>query len=323
MPLSGILYMAPLRRSGEGTERTAASYYGANDDRYIWELLTKGDYSKEEFEALLGLQERIARCCYRSWEIVKLILCDDSPEGYLPEEMEDVDGLDTRGLVSYSFRGTIESRCVYLLVDLGCLQRRLTRPSNAMRSIILPLRSGRTSSRLRPSPHVFRLIGALTFEQLSTLRHRGAFSTVAQTFAACCQLAQHPHIASLNADKDASLLLSWYIGTLDSIYAQESTTRRSAGIPALMTGILSANAEAPSFDNVLDSLEEIARRPVHAEVQNGSGVPQVHAMNCLRAVFRSSLLSKRAEPYFPRFLQLASGHLRSDVYVFSLPLSSL
>ena len=32
----------------------------------------------------------------------------------------------------------------------------------------------------------FETIGTLSFVQLSELRHRGAFSTVAQTFAACC-----------------------------------------------------------------------------------------------------------------------------------------
>lgn len=32
-------------------------------------------------------------------------------------------------------------------------------------------------------------IGQLCMEQLTKLRHRGAFSTVAQTFAICCQQA--------------------------------------------------------------------------------------------------------------------------------------
>ena len=187
-----------------------------------------------------------------------------------------------------------------------------------MRAMILPLRGGRNTSLLFPSPRVFQRVGSLAFEQLSTLRHRGAFSTVAQTFTACCQLAQHPHLAPLDGEERGALLLSWYEGTVGCIHAQGSTTRRSAGIPALMTGILAANASKPSFEEVLDTLEEIACKPVHAFEQDGSGIPQVHAMNCLRAVFKSSLLSKRAEQYFPRFLQLASNNLRSDVWVSPL-----
>ena len=190
-----------------------------------------------------------------------------------------------------------------------------------MRAMILPLGGGRTASVLYPSPQVFQQVGALMFEQLSTLRHRGAFSTVTQTFTACCQLAQHPHLGSLDSGNQETLLLSWYRSTLDCIYAQDSTTRRSAGIPALMTGILAANATRPSFEEALDSLEEIARKPTDSKEKEDSTTPQVHAMNCLRAVFRSSLLSKRAERYFPRFLELASNNLRSDMYVYASPLT--
>jgi len=205
------------------------------------------------------------------------------------------------------------------------VRRCLTKPSNVMQAMILPLRGGRTASLLYPSPQIFQMIGSLTFEQLSTLRHRGAFSTVAQTFSACCQLAQHPHLASLDTEQQESLLVSWYNGTMDCISAQDSTTRRSAGIPALMTGILAANAAKPSFDEALDSLEEIARNPVRAVAADGSDAPQVHAMNCLRAVFKSALLSRRAERYFPRFLQLASSSLRSEAYVLppAIPLLCL
>ena len=38
---------------------------------------------------------------------------------------------------------------------------------------------------------LFRKVGDLTFEQLSNLRHRGAFSTVSLTFARFCHLSQH------------------------------------------------------------------------------------------------------------------------------------
>lgn len=40
-------------------------------------------------------------------------------------------------------------------------------------------------------------IGNLTFNQLAELRHRGAFSTVSRTFAACCT-ASARSIASKN-----------------------------------------------------------------------------------------------------------------------------
>jgi len=56
-------------------------------------------------------------------------------------------------------------------------------------------------------PKVFSGVGNLSFEQLSTLRHRGAFSTVSLTFARCCQLTQY------STSKDIpyqELLEQWY-----------------------------------------------------------------------------------------------------------------
>jgi hypothetical protein len=55
--------------------------------------------------------------------------------------------------------------------------------------------------------NLFQQVGNLTFEQLSTLRHRGAFSTVAGTFTQCCKLTQH---ASIVENGGAALLLDWY-----------------------------------------------------------------------------------------------------------------
>ena len=52
---------------------------------------------------------------------------------------------------------------------------------------------------------IFTSIGNLTFEQLSTLRHRGAFSTVSLTFARFCQLTQY-----LTSDASPTLLETYY-----------------------------------------------------------------------------------------------------------------
>jgi len=58
---------------------------------------------------------------------------------------------------------------------------------------------------------VFIGIGDLTFEQLSTLRHRGAFSTVTLTFARCCQLIKKFPSAICPADStDPRLLQKWF-----------------------------------------------------------------------------------------------------------------
>ena len=263
--------------------------------RYIWSVLAKAKYADDELAGLTAIQARIVRSCERTWHIVKHVLCDDSPEGHMPEDMDDAVGLDSKDLLSYSFRAINES-------------------SNTMRSIVAHLRFSRVKGTLRPDRAVFASIGNLAFEQLSALRHRGALTTVAQTFTLCCQLAQDPLVAEPGTPDDQTLIAAWYKGTLECIQSQVSTTRRSAGIPGLFSGILASNAPSPTFEEAIRTACEIAQQPALVLQTDGSRLPQVHAFNCLRDVFRSSLLSKRAERLLPECLQLAANSLRSEVW---------
>ncbi|KAJ4391644.1 hypothetical protein N0V93_005263 [Gnomoniopsis smithogilvyi] len=261
--------------------------------RCVWEVLSQSTYSPDELQRLAEAQTRIIGACTRTWDTVSYVLCDDSPEGHLPEELEEIEGLDTKGLLSYSFRATHES-------------------SNLLRTIVGNLRSKRSDGYLLPTPEVFKATGDLAYTQLSTLRHRGAFSSVSLTFTCCCQNAQHTSIVT--AAENRTLLETWYNGTLTCISTQRSTTRRSAGIPSLMTGILTSNAESPSFQEVIRSLQRIAAEPARVTETDGSNLPQVHAFNCLKEIFKSSLLSKHAELYLSECLELATSSLKSEVW---------
>lgn len=261
--------------------------------RCMWEVLTQGHYSSSELHVLSQFQIRILGLCSRIWDAVSYVLCDDSPEGHLPEELEEIEGLDTKSLLSYSFRAIHES-------------------SNLMRTIVGNLRYDRAAGHLLPSPEMFRGAGNLAFTQLSRLRHRGAFSSVSLTFTCCCQHSQS-HAVAVSAENQ-SLLGTWYQGTLGCIHTQRSTTRRSAGIPALMTGILASNASTPSFKEVMTTLQEIAAKPAWVSETDGSNLSQVHAFNCLKEVFKSSLLGKNAGLYLAECLQLATTSLKSEVW---------
>lgn len=52
----------------------------------------------------------IVNCCRRIWNVVRAVLCDDSPEGHLPDDLDEMEGLDTKNLLSYSFRAIDEAR---------------------------------------------------------------------------------------------------------------------------------------------------------------------------------------------------------------------
>ncbi|KAF6824645.1 HEAT repeat protein [Colletotrichum plurivorum] len=259
--------------------------------RYIWQATAEMTFSESEIEDMSTLQDRIIKCCQRIWAAVRDILCDDSPEGHLPQELEELEGLDTKDLLSYSFRAVHES-------------------SSLMRVMVLPIKSKARPGVLRPATEVFITVGSLTFDQLSSLRHRGAFNTVSLSFATCCQLVQHL------GKQDQGLLDTWYQGTKECIYAQASTTRRSAGIPAMITGIISANAPQPSFDHVLEELVTIARKEALVSESDGSKLPQVHALNCLKDIFKSSFITQlgQSAPHIPQCLELAAGSLKSEVW---------
>jgi hypothetical protein len=81
----------------------------------------------------------------------------------------------------------------------------------------------------------------------------------------------------------------------------------------LITGILSANAEFPSIDLVMSELQELARAPVVSQEEDATNLPQVHAMNSIKDIFKVSTLGKRSDPYISKGLQLAALSLKSEM----------
>ncbi len=85
----------------------------------------------------------------------------------------------------------------------------LTLSSNLLKTIVNNARNDRASGLLSLSHNSFEKIGRLSFDELSNLRHRGAFTTVTQTFASCCQLVKYfPSPTVIN--EGVSLLDEWY-----------------------------------------------------------------------------------------------------------------
>lgn len=63
----------------------------------------------------------------------------------------------------------------------------------------------------------------------------------------------------------------------------------------------------------MHKLQDIAQQPARVSETDGSNLPQVHALNCVKDVFKSSNLSRRAEPYLTECLQLAAESLKSEM----------
>ncbi|KAK5698319.1 hypothetical protein LTR17_023761 [Elasticomyces elasticus] len=215
--------------------------------------------------------------------VVKPVLCDDAPEGYMAEDAEETDEVSTKDTLSYCWRALRESSLLLatILQGLGPAQ----------------------STQIQQ-------LSELCFTQLAELRHRGAFSTVAQTWIACCLASR-----DLCTELGQQLLSHWYAKVV-AILRNNTTinTRRSAGLPALLCGILVADRNRTLIKQAFNDLEAIARTLVASEAEQEGSLPQVHAMNCLKDVLKNSRLAEASENYVPVALKLAADALQSSAW---------
>ncbi|KAL8645259.1 MAG: hypothetical protein Q9226_007379 [Calogaya cf. arnoldii] len=222
------------------------------------------------------------------WLAVKHILCADAPEGYTPDFLDGQNPLGTKDMLSFCWRALKES-------------------STLMHSMIVGFKNPPIGQVFQHDHH--RIFGELAFTELAELRHRGAFSTVSQTFADCCVRCMESEDLETQ-----SLPKEWYRKTLLCIQQRASAlTRRSAGLPAMITGILSATPKGAFFDTVIQDLQAIA----HVNTDKGSedeqlDLPQVHAFNCLKDIFTDARFNNSVEQHMSASLELGVHALESD-----------
>ncbi|KAJ5489742.1 hypothetical protein N7539_004632 [Penicillium diatomitis] len=241
-------------------------------------------------ESWRSIHDRILFICNRVWEEVKPILCIDSPEGHTDDPAEDL-AVGPKDILSYSWRALRESS---LLLHATLLN-----------TTYGP--SGKDGLQLAD----FENIGRASFIQLAELRHRGAFSTVSQTFATCCERCTRSSDLTIQ-----ELPRGWYQDARKTIFESASKlTRRSAGLPALMTGILCSLHRTPFFADAMEDLRQISRLPVkYNKEEQYLELPQVHAMNCLKDIFTNTKLGPFTEPFIMPGLTLSAETLGSPIW---------
>ena len=91
-------------------------------------------------------------------------------------------------------------------------------------------------------------------------------------------------------------------------------TRRSAGLPSMITGILAANPSGKVFDGIILDLHAIADTPAERLPGNEDlRLPQVHALNCLKDIFSETRFGSSTELHAADTLDIAASCLESDV----------
>ncbi|KAI9797930.1 MAG: hypothetical protein M1835_005766 [Candelina submexicana] len=237
-----------------------------------------------------SLHQRLIRCCETLWERVRYVLCNDSPEGFLLEDAEPEMSVGTKDILSWAWRALKEASIL-----LRVIVAKATHGSDNKTSIL--------------KSTDIQVIGSLTFKQLTQLRHRGAFSVVSSTFAACCHRCSNSKDAGL-----AQLPALWYRETLLRIQDQgASFTRRSAGIPSLVMGVLLSDNDGHFVKIAISELQKEACRPVKKSKSNEEiELPQVHALNCLKAIFTNTKLAEYSDSSMSEALRLAIACFGSD-----------
>ena len=93
-------------------------------------------------------------------------------------------------------------------------------------------------------------------------------------------------------------------------------TRRSAGLPALITALASSELGGPFFQEIMQDLQNIARQNVPTNSNDSEmKLPQVHALNCLKDIVTSTRLGPNTEPYITSALTISAECLGSPMSV--------
>ncbi|KAK3718169.1 hypothetical protein LTR37_005284 [Vermiconidia calcicola] len=265
---------------------TVESSLATAPDKYpMHGLLTSLRYVLTQSQCSLefgSLPHRLVDHLHAVWEAVKPVLCNDAPEGYLPENPEDMPEMSTKDTLSYSWRALKESSML-----LGTI---VAHESLNYDSVLA--------------------LSNLCFTQLAELRHRGAFSTVAQTWITCCVRCR-----GVKGNDGQTVLQSWYDDVLQILNRRVTiNTRRSAGIPSLICGLLIADQTGHLVAKAFEDLAIIARQPVDSSKMSQSSLPQVHALNCMKDMLKNTRLREQSEFHVPRSLRLAADSLRSEAW---------
>ncbi|SSD59972.1 uncharacterized protein SCODWIG_01733 [Saccharomycodes ludwigii] len=211
------------------------------------------------------------------WEIVLEILCHDSFQNDISDKYRDIQ--DNQLIVSFAFRSIKESS--FLLENL---------------IKYAPLTDEQLIS-----------VGDLLIEQLTTIRHSGAFQAVAPTFVACCDktMAQIPE-----------QVRAWVLSNVTSLESKsQAITRRSGGLPFLISAMLSSEKTdgRPLLKFTFEKLLEISQVPI-VEHEDRLDLPQVNAFNCIKALFVESRLSDTCIDFSCPLLKLCLNNFNSPIW---------
>ncbi|XP_051031141.1 thyroid adenoma-associated protein [Phodopus roborovskii] len=139
-------------------------------------------------------------------------------------------------------------------------------------------------------------IGDYFKQHLLQSRHRGAFELAYTGFVKLTEILSRCSAVSLQ-----KLPEQWLWSVLEEIKSSDPSsklcaTRRSAGIPFYIQALLASEPKKGKMDLLKITMKELISLALSVDASTGT-VPQVHALNILRALFRDTRLGENIIPY--------------------------
>jgi hypothetical protein len=164
-----------------------------------------------------------------------------------------------------------------------------------------------------------KAIGNFFTKQLTECRHRGAFEVAYVGFVKYCSTLWKSSESSLQQ------LPGHWMNELLSILQSATTskslsfTRRSAGLPFFIQTVLSTEPVVTGqtwLQRMMEGLLAIATKPLSdtGDEETSLGLPQVHALNTLRALFRETRLGDHIMSFVSDGVVAAISGISSDCW---------
>ncbi|XP_030105663.1 tRNA (32-2'-O)-methyltransferase regulator THADA isoform X3 [Mus musculus] len=287
-----------------------------------------------EWRPLLG---RLLLLSYRLSTVVAPVIQSSSPEGLIPVDtdsasasrlqlilneiqprdtndyfnhtkiLKECDSFDLEDLStsvsnidsSAEVKGKEEKACdVTAQMVLACCWRSMKEVALLLGTLcqLLPVQPGPESSNVFLTVQQVKEIGDYFKQHLLQSRHRGAFELAYTGFVKLTEILNRCSNVSLQ-----KLPEQWLRSVLEEIKGSDPSsklcaTRRSAGIPFYIQALLASEPKKSRMDLLKITMRELISLALSADDSKGR-VPQVHALNILRALFRDTRLGENIIPY--------------------------